>query len=101
MYTYYLRPVLVGHEATLTGEAAEEAARCDIAAAPAAAALPCAPSSHCRCCHVTSKSEQRVSDEAAGSRSMNSLLHSCPVADDWRPFLSPYPFFPCPAWHPP
>lgn len=27
MYTYYLRPVLVGHEATLTGGAAEEAAR--------------------------------------------------------------------------
>lgn len=29
MYTYYLRPVLVGHEATLTGGAAEEAARLD------------------------------------------------------------------------
>jgi hypothetical protein len=27
MYTYYLRPVLVGHEATLTGGVAEEAAR--------------------------------------------------------------------------
>jgi len=27
MYTYYLRPVLVGHEATLTGGAAEEALR--------------------------------------------------------------------------